>query len=873
MNIMNKVTLKGLRKNRTRTIVTIIGVILSAAMITAVTTFISSLQNYMIEYFIASDGDWHGELINSNLEAYQQLSENDKVKETAITRNGGFAILEGSLNTDKPYLSLLEMDDQAFKLLPVHIISGRLPQNKNEVLVSEHILSNGGVTYQVGDEINLDFGERTLEDGSTLLDNGGLTFTEDEQVAEEFIPKETRKYTVVGICQRLSYELEQYNAAGYTIITTLGKDELKAEDSLNVFVKAKKPGKIYDIIESSVANGGENVAYTYNNELLRVVGKSNQDNFNKVLYSLGAILIALIMVGSISLIYNSFAISVSERKKQFGLLSSAGATARQRRNSVFFEAFVIAAIGIPIGILSGITGIGVTLYLLKDLMSSFMNIGVSLDLTLSVSVPSVIIAALVALVTILLSAYIPARRSRRVSPMDAIRQTSDIKLTAKQVKTSKLTRKIFGMEGTLALKNFKRNRRRYRSTVVSLFISVVLFISASSFAMYLKDGVTNVYENTAYDISMYASNSDYEESEIKEAYQKILGIEGIKQSSLIEFMNGTMELSKDQIQEKFLKGMSALGNDVSGDKLEINLLVYSVDHDTYQSYIKELGFEEKENNELEQGAGIIIDKQHFYNPEEERYNNTSILKDKSLKTLHFTLSSEEDKQIEMDIPIFAFAEITPFGVPEYSYGNSMMLVIDESQKNMGFAAIKDGWNSTEMFFATDDPGKLEKDIYNLTLQTGMTKMDLYNQAESLQASRNIITIISVFAYGFITLISMITIANVFNTISTNVNLRRREFAMLKSVGMTSRGFNKMLNYECIFYGLKALIYGLPVSVGVTYLIYQSIENGVDMAFYVPIQSILISVISVFFVVFISMMYSMQKIRKENILDALKNENL
>lgn len=180
-----------------------------------------------------------------------------------------------------------------------------------------------------------------------------------------------------------------------------------------------------------------------------------------------------------------------------------------------------------------------------------------------------------------------------------------------------------------------------------------------------------------------------------------------------------------------------------------------------------------------------------------------------------------------------------------------------------------------MQISADNPIAAEESIKKILMEDEdlFNTLSIANVAEQIQVSRNIITIINVFAYGFIVLISLITIANVFNTISTNVNLRRREFAMLKSVGMTDSSFNKMLNYECIFYGLKALLYGLPVSIGVTYLIYRSVESGVDMPFYLPTSSILISILSVFLVVFISMMYSMSKIRKENILDGLKNENL
>ncbi|HZK35046.1 MAG TPA: ABC transporter permease, partial [Bacillota bacterium] len=174
-------------------------------------------------------------------------------------------------------------------------------------------------------------------------------------------------------------------------------------------------------------------------------------------------------------------------------------------------------------------------------------------------------------------------------------------------------------------------------------------------------------------------------------------------------------------------------------------------------------------------------------------------------------------------------------------------------------------------FKADDSYKAEEDINEILRDAGLS--DVVNIAEVVQENRNIVTIISIFAYGFIILMSLITIANVFNTISTNVNLRRREFAMLKSVGMTDKSFNRMLNFECILYGLKGLLYGLPVAILITYLIYRGISQGVEMAFYLPVNGILTSVFSVFIVVFVSMMYSMSRIRNENILDELKNENL
>ena len=162
---------------------------------------------------------------------------------------------------------------------------------------------------------------------------------------------------------------------------------------------------------------------------------------------------------------------------------------------------------------------------------------------------------------------------------------------------------------------------------------------------------------------------------------------------------------------------------------------------------------------------------------------------------------------------------------------------------------------------------------NLFKNEDLPKTSFINYAEGVESNRSVIIIIKVFAYGFIILISLIAAANVFNTITTNINLRRRDFAMLKSVGMDDKGMRKMLNFECILYGTKALIYGLPVSVGVTYLIYRSIRRGIDTEFFIPWTAVGIAVLSVFIVVFVTMMFSMNKIKKDNPIDALKNENL
>ncbi len=874
MNIMSQVTLKGLKNNITRTIVTIIGVILSAAMITAVTTFASSIQNYLLNYSIARTGDWHLRIDIDEASSYQDIIEDDMLKDISVVRSGGYSILEGGVNEYKPYLHIIEIDKKASEILPINLIEGRLPENSDEVVISEHIHSNGGVEYKLGEKLDLEVGQRYV-DGHLLKQHYSFNHEDDGQ-SEEFIAEGSRNFTIVGISHRLPHEIEGFSYPGYSIITNLGDSFLDSgeDQQLSLYLNFKKPSKTYEL-EFDYQNKYNIENSVFNYDVLRSQGISDLDGFNGVLYGLASIVMALIMVGSISLIYNSFSISVSERKKQFGLLSSVGATRKQLINSVLFEALFIAAIGIPIGIASGILGIGITLYKLKDNFIKVLNLDIPIELTLSVSIPSIIIAIILSLVTILISAYIPAKRAKKLSAIDAVRQNSDIKLTAKGVKTSHLTRIIFGIEGDFALKNLKRNKKRYRSTVISLFISVLLFISASSFSMYLTDSVEDVYEDYNFDIVYTVYNNESVSPEHKKAYEDIANLDRIQNSSIVSTGYVHSTINKDLIETSYYTKMLDQGLVMEEDGMLINIHVNRLDHESFVEYIKELNLKLEDFQDPNEIKAVVIDKQHYFDPDQGRYVNTNIFKDESNTTINIRRYDDEDKVNEVPITFGAFAQTTPIGIEDYSYGNEFQLILDDSVISRSESHMKDlEWNTGyNMYFKSDDPSAVTSDIEKILEDADLNSDNIYNVAERVEDNRNIITILNVFAYGFIILMSLITIANVFNTITTNINLRRREFAMLKSVGMTNRSFHKMLNFECIFYGLKALLYGIPASTFVTYLIYLSIQQGLDTDFYLPIRSIIISVFSVFLVVFISMMYSMRKIKNENILDALKKESL
>ncbi|HIS65359.1 MAG TPA: ABC transporter permease, partial [Candidatus Avoscillospira avistercoris] len=483
MNIFQKVTLQSLKKNKVRTIVTIVGVILSAAMISAVTTFTASMSNYMLQAAIASEGAWHGYVPDADIATTQEIVAAPEVAEASAMRHLGYALVDGN----SPYVYVLSSDEETTEMLSVRLVGGHYPTSGNEILLPEHLLNSNKNTFKIGDTITLALGQR-------MVDGYYLTQGNPYQEEETLEVRETRTFTVAGVYRRLSDRVEPYEAPGYVAIT--GPDgNGNADSRYDVFFAMNRPGDIYSFLEDHTLNGKTN------DRVLLYSGTTDVSGFENALRGLSAIVIGLIMFGSISLIYNAFSISVSERTKQFGLLSSIGATRKQLRGMVLFEALVVSVIGIPIGILSGILGIGVTLLFVGDLFATLLA-GEGVPMTLCISAPSILVAIVVALVTVLISAWIPSGRATKITAIEAIRQSRDIRPDKKVRRSSGLTYRLFGLPGVLASQHYRRSRKKYRATIFSLFMSIVLFVSASAFTDYMVTMAGQGLDVAGYDVSM-----------------------------------------------------------------------------------------------------------------------------------------------------------------------------------------------------------------------------------------------------------------------------------------------------------------------------------------------------------------------------------
>ncbi|MBQ7916234.1 MAG: ABC transporter permease [Firmicutes bacterium] len=850
MNIFYKVTAQSLWKNRTRTMVTIVGIILSAAMITAVTSLVSSFQDYLYRMTAYENGNWYTHMIGVSHEDKETLEGDEKIDLLYGAQMLGYARTE-STNPDKPYLYILGMGEGFAENMPIRLLTGRLPENASEILLPMHLQSNGEVEILMGSQLTLEVGKRT-SDGWPLTQH--TMYLYEEEGLEDI---QSRTYTVVGIYERPDFE--EYSAPGYTALT--GWDESYSAEKYEVYFTTVNPKDAYLWPNEEMDYGG-----TYNDQLLLMAGASMYSGYFQVLYGFAAVIIVLILFGSVSLIYNAFSISVSDRTKQFGLLSSIGATKRQLRSSVIFEAMVVGCIGVPLGIIFGIMGIGITLQFIGGYFTTFLygDITEEIKVVLHVSWQSVLIAWIIGMGTVLISAWIPAKRAMKVSAVEAIRSSQDVKVSRKEVRVSKLNYWLFGLEGLLAKKYFKRDKKKYRATVISLFMSIVLFISASAFIMYLTGTVDVVMEQAAYDITYFSQEDEY-----REEFEELCAVEGVEDGLWIQrYYGDVINVPQESISDLYRQWIGV------DETVNVSLggTILFMDEASFNEYIKSIGEDPGKYADPAEPQGILWHSRELF--VNEKYQQVEILDEvpSELILRYYGIpveGSEEYKEVDLTFRIGSVQ--APM---EMVGGGECTLVYCESMREAVLGELSEvhiGNSSIKMFFGAKHAQKAFEQMQGILAARGMDINQLYNEQEDSQNAHNVVVVINVLSYGFIALISLIAVTNVFNTISTNVILRRRDFAMLRSVGLTQKGFNRMMSFECIMYGVKALILGLPVSFLMNLWIHNITSAGWESELMIPWHAIFVAVASVFVVVFASMMYALRKIRRENLMDALKNE--
>lgn len=875
--IFRTITLRTMLQNRTRTIVTIIGVILSTAMITAVTTFGSSLMGFFVDYAKEMDGNWHMAVWDlpqeDNANTAKSVLTRDSIEAAAAVQNLGFAKWENGMagGNEWGYLCVKSLPARNQDMIPIQLESGRLPENDSEILLPWFLPANEPEYNQteIGDTIELEIGTLFLG-GEQVRANTQVTLYEPgEEVLRD---AQKKKFTVTGYYETGYYHSE--SGIAFEVFCGPGPEQ----ETADLYLRLNRPAKTYAAADKLAAQGYD---IQVNNSLLRWLGVFDNDNASRVIIGLFSVIIGIIMVGAISLIYNAFSISVRERTTQFGLLSSVGATKKQLRRALFYEAVFVSVIGIPVGVICGIIGIGITLRYISFGITAMIH-GVQRQIALRVSFSVLILTVLLAVVTIAVSVWVPSGRIRRISPMEAIRASRDIRILPHQVKTGRGILRLFGVPGMLAQKNYKRDRKKYRSTVFSLTMSIVLFVSSVTISNALTDTGGLVLEAPDVEIKLvlYEDALDDSDQEVRELLEFVTEHQETDQVYYYREFDQYLEADPEMLSEGALLSAENVGN-----KMVLGAQCIFVPDERFAQLLKESGAKTDTYWENGEAKALLFDYRKNFNSETQRYEKAQIFTDEFPDTCAVgSLSSEtpDDERMGEDwlsqlsftenfkVNLVARTDRIPEGIID-SYLSHPFVILPMSVLNdlgKDVTALTPHCLTVKARDYRAVYENLDKELKARGLSdTG--GVNLVNLMESYEQDRNFLVAVNVLCFGFTTLISLIALANVFNTISTNLLLRRREFAMLRSMGLSPKGSRRMLLLESLSYSIRAVLYGGVLSAGIAVLTWEIIRIGADSTFHLPWKPLLAAALMVWLMVAGTMVLTMRKINKAVICEELK----
>ena len=838
MSILKNLTIKNLKLNKKRTIVTIIGIMLSVALITTVASIYISGIASLIKFEKAQKGNFHlayYDIPNYDLTTFKN---NRKIDKIFIKQNLGYAKLEDSKNEYKPYAHVESFTKDALENLSVRIVKGRLPENENEIMIPTHLKTNGRIILNVGDTVKLNIGKR-IQDGKELTQFDSYDTEKDEQI-ENTIQK---TYKIVGIIERPAANIEDFSAPGYTFITYM--DKVDTSKNCDLYIRYN----LQSLKDKSFINLND-IKYKIDvNEYL--IGLETDPLSVSGLGQIGiaaAIVCGIIIFTSVFCIKNSFDISITEKTRQYGMLRSVGATKKQIKKNVFYEAFILGTIGIPLGILLGFIASYVLVLVSNFLLGNSLTEGLKLEFEFSWI--AVLVALVLGIVTIYFSARKSAKKASKISPIDAIRNSESIKIKANKVKAPKIINKFFGIGGEISYKNLKRNKRKYRTTVISIVVSVFTFIALSTFVNSAFSTTRTNFDYLDYNISLSADPS--ENNGLYEKMIETTKLEGIEKYILLRQQGIIVD------NPNYSNKYKDLVEDLETDQKYIN--IRSIGKEAYKEYLNKLGLDYEEYKD----KAILFDIKTIEKYNSEKQNIDMIqAREFDYKVGDKISGLKNDGKSNLTVDIGYVAEQKPFTLSRYE---SSQIIVSDEWYNRNFAE-KENLN---IYIKTNNTDKTQNEIEDMLKEFDYS---LNNSDEDVKNMENLFLLISIFLYGFIIVISLIGITNIFNTITTNMELRRREFASLKSIGMTTKEFNRMIRLESVFMGVKALVFGIPIGIGLSYLLHNSLTGNIISSFELPIGAILISIVAVFTLIACIMKYSISKIDKQNIIETIRNENI
>ena len=623
------------------------------------------------------------------------------------------------------------------------------------------------------------------------------------------------------------------------------------------------------------------------------------DGSFKALFTVAAVVALIIILTSVYCIKNSFNISITEKIRQYGMLASVGATRRQIKSSVKTEAAMLGVVGIPVGTMSGILASLILVKVVNALSAGWLNVALSFH----TSLPALILAVILSIATIYFSATGSARRAAKVTPLEAIRNTKEIKIKSAKLKTPAIIGRIWGIGGVISYKNIKRNNKKYRTTVTSIVICSVTFIVISYFMSMAFSVVGMSYASADYNIGINMSCK--KDIDIEKFSKLLSGIEGAE-----DYLVGAgydFDVSKPEYTKEYGEYCRQLYDD--SEDVSQMFLITVLDDKSYDKYASDAGIKNAA------AGAILVNKCTFdvYNENSSKYvkKEMELYKYKAGDTIEcgynvYDDASSDDNAVEggtesstednsgyvdeetinngvrktVDVTIAGVTDKVPIGYKGYS--NTLLFMNQKGFESLwgdgkNGNEIKPGYASYSAYVVAENADEYQDTFEKETEgNPEYSQISFYvsNMDKQMRDEKSLFTLLGVFAYGLIVVIALIGITNIINTLSTGMELRSREFATLRSIGMTDKQFVGMVRLESVFISVKALAIGVPLGILISYLLCVMMNRMDDAIIYEPpYKAIILCILVVIMLIYAIMKLSMTKLRHNNIIETIKNENL
>jgi putative ABC transport system permease protein len=840
---MFRLSLRYMKLQKKRMVLTIIGIVLAVALVSGTGILITSFLNMRLMQAEKENGTWHYTVSGiTDCDKASALKSNALIEKAGLAADDSYAQIgvrigsSGDLKpTDYDYLKLNEFDANALSMMPYTISKGRMPKDNSEIalpVASTALFSNG---IKIGDKVTFPIGNYEQKE-----------HTQENTDVYAFSQTGTRTFTIVGLLGNEDYQW-QNNVSNAVTLNPTGNHQY------SVYAQMKPGINFPASIRKAVKDCGLSTDSIHENGIVEWMGKSAATKVRNTVVTTFLILSAIILAVMMLVIRNAFAMSVSEKISQIGTLRCLGASPNHIRNLVLSEALVIWMIALPIGMLCGLGAMAAVIAAVRHIEPEDLAY-----LRLTASAWPFVLTAILSLATVLLSARRPVKSTMKLPMIDAVRGNAvyrDDRI--RKSRKGRFLGKLFGFSGTLAAKNIRRNPKRFRTTLISVIVSVVMFIAVAGFSISISATLKSAINLTG--------GMDYEfaaGSQLSKAAQELSNIEQtIKSTDTVAYVQKTpaYDVSINIPLSRVPKNYLSIYKEFRGDSADFSnsgnigrlLKVLEVSRENYNT-LKFTGKAPTYDELLASKGALFCQSETFVSPG-GRVATADFANYRPDETISVTQeyspteNKSDAKTQNHKINIVGLLSERPW----FAYNADGYLIMAEGN-TVHFDTIfhtsgesdTDGGQQTllEIKYSKGSEEKADAQMKQLTAEAKDAGLGYHSAYQDARGSRNSFLIMAIFVYGFTAIIILISCINIFNTIHANLQTRKREIAMTRAVGMDQKQLIKMLLLECALYGLIGTIWGSVIGVPLQLLLLKSFGHIILADMQSPILFVLISLV-------------------------------